>query len=482
MKLRDLVADGLILVVGVQKNEVVLVDPVDGAVGRDDHHVQVVDLGELARLGVGGAGHAAELFIELEVILKGDGGDGDVARGDLDPFLGFNGLVQTVRVAAAVQDAAGKLVDDLHLALVDHVIDVEVEKLVGAHQLGEVVDVLEVLVGEHAVLDEPALCEDLLDFVHSLVGEGDPLVFLVDLVIAHERHLRVFVRVLAGGRVLGALDKLAHQLVDLEVLAGVVLGRAGDDERRARLVDENRVDFVDDAVIEFPLHPDPVAGDLGIVAQVIEPELIVRPVGDVLIVGGLFAGVVLVGEDHSHRHPQVIVDRSHPLRVAFGQVVVHRGDVHALAGERVEVGGRDARKRLPFAGFHFHDFALVEHDAAHELHVEQAFPEHPVRGLAGQGEGLGKEFFHRFALRDPRPVLGRLGLDALRRERSHLGLERVDLFDQRREHLQVFIEFRAEENGENFVQHKNNVTVLPGGVKVGRESPSLKPQFGKVDK
>ena len=47
----------------------------------------------------------------------------------------------------------------------------------------------------------------------------------------------------------GALpgDHLAGELGELDVEVGGLLGRAGDDQRRARLVDEDVVDLVDDA-------------------------------------------------------------------------------------------------------------------------------------------------------------------------------------------------------------------------------------------
>jgi hypothetical protein len=62
------------------------------------------------------------------------------------------------------------------------------------------------------------------------------------------------------------------------------LARAGDDQRRARLVDQDRVDLVDDRVVEAAL--DALLGAEGhVVAQVVEAELVVGPVGDVGGVG-----------------------------------------------------------------------------------------------------------------------------------------------------------------------------------------------------
>ena len=43
--------------------------------------------------------------------------------------------------------------------------------------------------------------------------------------------------------------ELRHQGVDVCVELGAVLERAGDDQRRARFVDQDRVDFVDDGEV-----------------------------------------------------------------------------------------------------------------------------------------------------------------------------------------------------------------------------------------
>ena len=82
---------------------------------------------------------------------------------------------------------------------------------------------------------------------------------------------------------------------------------------------------------------------------------------------------------------------AHPLGVAAGEVVVHRDDVDAAAGERVEVRGQRRDQRLAFAGAHLGDAALVEDHAADELHVVVALADHPARGLADEGEGLEQQ-------------------------------------------------------------------------------------------
>ena len=61
------------------------------------------------------------------------------------------------------------------------------------------------------------------------------------------------------------------------VLLARRLGRAADDERRARLVDQDRVDLVDDRVVQRALRVLERA-ELHVVAQVVEAELVVLAV------------------------------------------------------------------------------------------------------------------------------------------------------------------------------------------------------------
>ena len=90
---------------------------------------------ELLGLGVGGAGHAGQLLVHAEVVLEGDRGQGLVLVLDLDAFLGLDRLVQAVGPAAARHEAAGELIDDEHLAFLDHVIHVPLEQGMGAQRL-----------------------------------------------------------------------------------------------------------------------------------------------------------------------------------------------------------------------------------------------------------------------------------------------------------------------------------------------------------
>ena len=107
-----------------------------------------------------------------------------------------------------------------------------------------------------------------------------------------------------------------------------------------------------------------------VVAQVVEAEFVVGPVGDVALIGrAALGGGRLRVVDAPHRQAEPLEEMAHPLRVTSRQVVVHRDEMRAAPGQRIEIQRQGCDQRLAFAGGHFGDLALMQHDAADELHV-----------------------------------------------------------------------------------------------------------------
>ncbi len=121
-------------------DEVGFLDAHHLAVGGNGDDVEVVDLGEFRGFRDGGAGHARQLLVLAEIVLEGDGRERLVLALDLDAFLGLDGLVQAVAPAASRHQAAGELVDDDDLAVLDHVLHVELVMDVRAERLLHVVE------------------------------------------------------------------------------------------------------------------------------------------------------------------------------------------------------------------------------------------------------------------------------------------------------------------------------------------------------
>lgn len=188
-------------------------------------------------------------------------------------------------------------------------------------------------------------------------------------------------------QVVEMVDGRAVLLEELVVAFGY---RAGDDERRTGVVDQHRVDLVDDGEVVLALHQ--VGRRRGhVVTQVVEAVFVVRTEGDVghvCLAAGVGVGLRVV--DAGYRKPVELVHRAHPLRVSLGQVVVHRDQVHALLGQRVEEYGERRYECLSFTRRHLGDLALVEHHAAEQLYVvmdhvpfQVVAARHPVVGIDG---------------------------------------------------------------------------------------------------
>ncbi len=386
-------------------------------VGRHLDHVEAVNVQELLGLGDGGAGHAGELPVEPEIVLEGDGGERLVLGLDAHMLLGLERLMQSFGIAPALHHAPGELVDDDHLVVLDDVVAVALEQGVGAQRLLHVVDDGDVLdVVERVALEHVGLGQQPFDLLVAGLGQGDDAGLLVEVVVA--------------------LRELGNESVDLVVELGAVVERSRDDERRARLVDQDRVHLVDDGEVVAALHH--LRGRVfHVVAEIVEAELVVGAVGHVA--GILLAALLIVQivQDAADGEAQEFVDGAHPGRVALGEIVVDGDDMHALARERIEIDGKGGNQRLAFAGLHLGDAPLVQHHAADQLHVEMALANGALGAFAYGGEGLGDQIIELGAVLQalaesfgarPQVVVG---------ERHDLGLERIDLGDDR----SVFLEF-----------------------------------------
>ena len=126
----------------------------------------------------------------------------------------------------------------------------------------------------------------LVDVVHDVdvggvghVGEAEQALALVEAILGQRGLAMLFVE-----GVVDVLDQLGDDFVDLVVLVGGFFGRTGNDERGARFVDQDGVDFVDDAEVMSALDAIREVV-LHVVAQIVEAELVVGAVGDVGGVG-----------------------------------------------------------------------------------------------------------------------------------------------------------------------------------------------------
>jgi len=251
--------------------------------------------------------------------------------------------------------------------------------MVGAQRRVEVVDdgkvlhVVEAFVG----LDDAVLRQDLLDLAHALFRQMHLLLLLVDPEVAV-----VFLRLLP--------PQQRSDAIDLEVEVGRFIGRARDDQRRARFVDQDRVDLVDDRVVQ-PALQTLRRLERHVRSQIVKSVFVVGAVGDVARIRLALGLHALSGHDDADVHAKRGVHRTHPGGVAPGQVIVDGDHMHALARQRIQVHRQCRHQRLALAGTHFRDLALVQHHATDQLHVVVAQSERAPGRLAHRREGLGQQ-------------------------------------------------------------------------------------------
>ena len=432
-----------------------------GAVGRDDHRLQTINFLELVGLGVRRAGHARELVVQAKVVLEGDGGQRLVFGLDGNALFGLDGLVQTVAPAPPGHQAAGKFVHDDDLAVLHHIVLVAVVEVVGAQSRVHMVHERDIgrVVQRGARRNQVELGEQALGAFMALLGQKDLLRFFVQREIARGDHA------FAGTQIELALLALERgdDAVDGHVHLGVVFGLPADDQRRARLVDQDGVHLVHDGKVEPALHPVARLVD-HVVAQVVKAVLVIGAVGDVGLVGGLLFGARGLGGVDAHRQSQKSVELAHPARVAPGQVVVDGDHVHALAGQGIEVHGQGGGQGFALAGAHFGNFALVQGHAAHELHVKVAHFHDALGAFAHHRKSLGQDGVQGFASGYAGFELGGFATQGLVRQALQRRLQRIDAGHGGTVLLEQAVVAASKELGQKGKWHRYGAGARPPSV------------------
>ena len=433
-----LLDDGAVFAVLGLIHAVVVVDTGDGAVSGDLHDIQLVDGGEFLLLRHGRTGHTGQLGVHTEVVLEGDGGQRLALPLHLHLFLGLDGLMQTLAVAAAEHQTAGELVHDDDLAVLHHVVHIALHDAVGTDGLIDVV-------GDGAVFRVAQIVqmEEFLRLGDAAGGQGDALGLFIHDVVGVDVGIFLLLAVrLHDDEAL----QLAGESVGHVVQLGGLVALTGNDQGGAGFIDQDGVHLVHDGEVVAPLHQ--LTGvDGHVVTQIVKAHLVIGAVGDVGIVGLLPLLLGEVVDDKPHGQTQEAVYLAHPFRVTLGQIVVDGDDVHALAGQRVQIGGQRGHQRLTFTGLHLGDAALMQHDAAHQLHRIGAQAQHAVRRLADGGKGLRQNVVQRFAVGQTLFELRRLGLKLRVGHGLVLGFHALNLVDDGPDGFQLTFGIGSEDLG-----------------------------------
>ena len=134
--------------------------------------------------------------------------------------------------------------------------------------------------------------EEVLDFLHTVIGQGNKFVLLVDDEVSGLLDLLAH----DGGHLghlaacLTALHLVCQNIRGLVQLRGFA-ALSGNNQRCSCLVDQDGVNLVDDAVSKLSLY-ELLFVDDHVVTQVIETKFVVGDVGDVACV--LLAALIVL--------------------------------------------------------------------------------------------------------------------------------------------------------------------------------------------
>ena len=107
-----------------------------------------------------------------------------------------------------------------------------------------------------------------------------------------------------------------------------------------------------------------------VVTEIVETEFIVRTESHIaLIRPSASVAVRLMLVNAIHGKSMEHVQRSHPLGVSFGEVVVHGHHVDTLSCKRIQENRKRRDEGLSFTGSHLGNLSLMEDDTSDDLHV-----------------------------------------------------------------------------------------------------------------
>ena len=166
------------------------------------------------------------------------------------------------------------------------------------------------------------------------------------------------------------LNKTLNQwTVLLEHLVGAAWHGTRDDEWCTCIVNEHRVDLVDNRVVVHTLYK--VAWLCShVVAQVVETELVVCTecnVGQICLAALVRVGTVLVNAVNAQTVEHV--ERPHPLRVTLCKVVVHCNHVYTVACEGIQEYRKCSNQGLTLTGCHLGNLSLVQYNTTEQLYI-----------------------------------------------------------------------------------------------------------------
>ena len=203
-------------------DKIVFIDTNDWLVRWNLNYIERINLLELFCLSKCRTGHTGKLIVKTEEVLEGNSCESSRLFTNLDTFLSFDSLMKTFIVAAAMHETTSVLINNHNLARVsDNIILIALEESLCAESLLEMINNTSIL---SAI--ESLNTKNLLDFFYASISQGNRAAFFIDNIIF--------------------VGKLSADLSELIVALWIVCCWSGDNKWRTSLINQDRVDLIDD--------------------------------------------------------------------------------------------------------------------------------------------------------------------------------------------------------------------------------------------
>ena len=148
---------------------------------------------------------------------------------------------------------------------------------------------------------------------------------------------------------------------DLIQLSGFFTG-SGDNQRGTRFVNQDTVDLIDNTVIQLTLN-HLIFINYHVITQVVKAEFVICTVSNICSIGSLTIREVHIMHNQANRQTEELVNTAHILAVAACQIIIDSYNMHAFAGQCIQIYRSSSYQGFTFTGTHFGNFAAMQHYA-----------------------------------------------------------------------------------------------------------------------
>ena len=361
-------------------------------IGGNLDNIQFVNGLEFFLLGHCRTGHTGQLAVQTEVILEGNGCQRFVFPLHVHMLFCLNGLVQTLAVPTTQHNTACELVHNQHFAVFDHIVNIPFHNTVSAQRL---IDMM--IQGRVFNIGEVFNLECGLGLFHAALRQRCGFGFFVHYVVRVDVHILFLFAVQTGEHfALQTGNKFLCQTIHIRGFIALT----GNNQRGTGLINQNGVHLVHDGKGMTPLHHLAFV-NRHIVPQIVKAHLVIGTVGNIRSISGFPVAGLHIVDNQTHAQTQEPIDLAHPFRVTFGQIIVHGNDMHTLAGQCVQICRKHSHQRFTFTGAHLRNSALMQHNAADNLHPIGLHTQNTPCSLTGRCKCLRQNIVQSFSVCQP---------------------------------------------------------------------------------